>query len=66
VNWLARYEEALKQPAGVALMDADETATEVAAVSSETEAEVTESFSEEAEHIEDEVPFHGEADEELS
>jgi segregation and condensation protein B len=66
VNWLARYEEALKQPAGVALMDADETVTEVAAVSSETEAEVTESFSEEAEHIEDEVPFLGEADEELS
>jgi segregation and condensation protein B len=77
INWLARYEDALNQPASAVLADADESGAtagsgtegaEAAAGSGQTDSglEASESFADEGEHIEDEVPFHGEADDELS
>jgi segregation and condensation protein B len=74
VNWLARYEEALNQPAGAALVDADQDAPadQQAVQSAEAlaqqlaDSESSESFTDEVEHIEDEIPFEGEADEELT
>lgn len=73
-NWLKRYEEALAQPAGATLATADdeqtaaESATEVLAAAS-TDSDASEeslAFEEEASHIEDEIPFYEEADEEPS
>lgn len=66
VNWLARYEEALNQPAGAVLVDADEEKTAENPAQNLAAEESSESFTDEVEHIEDEVPFHGEADDELS
>jgi len=70
VNWLARYEEALNQPAGAVLVDADEAAVEKTEgpteASTDADLEASESFADESEHIEDEVPFHVEADDEHS
>lgn len=67
VNWLARYEEALNQPAGATLADADEANQKPAETDQLlADSESSESFTDEVEHIEDEIPFEGEADEELS
>jgi segregation and condensation protein B len=71
-NWLKRYEEALAQPAGATLVTADDehvnAATEVSLTTStdSDSAEEFMSFEEEASHIEDEIPFYEEADEEAS
>lgn len=67
INWLARYEEALNQPAGAALVDADDADKPVdQPVQQLADADSSESFTDEVEHIEDEVPFENEADEELT
>lgn len=71
-NWLKRYEEALAQPAGAVLAVADdeqvnvETEISTAASTDSDAAEDTLAFEEEASHIEDEIPFYEEADEEAS
>lgn len=70
-NWLKRYEEALAQPAGAILASADDEQTNIetvsAAASTDSDAaEDTLTFEEEASHIEDEIPFYEEADEEAS
>ena len=77
-NWLKRYEEALAQPAGATLAVADEEqtdaeteasmkATGLAVDSTDSDsAEESLAFEEEASHIEDEIPFYEEADEESS
>ena len=73
VNWLARYEEALNQPAGAVLADADSADAQAEGAPNTEATPATESeglegltFEEEAAHIEDEIPFYSEADEELS
>ncbi len=59
LNWLKRHEEALLQPAAEAVIE--EPATELLAANEEVEGLI---FDEEASHIEDELPFEEEADEE--
>jgi segregation and condensation protein B len=74
-NWLKRYEEALAQPASASLAVVEDDSTVAAEANTETlSASSTDSdaaeeglaFEEEASHIEDEIPFYEEADEEPS
>lgn len=71
-NWLKRYEEALAQPAGATLAVADDEKVNaeievLAAASTDSDAaEESLAFEEDASHIEDEIPFYEEADEEAS
>lgn len=61
-NWLTRYEEQLAQPT-TATEATEDDAQAVVAATTEVHAAEEETFETEAAHIEDEIPFYEEADE---